>query len=430
MGIARQGRRLRPSCGSRSRDLFHRWPRRNTYALALADEFAKETEMDRMSAAYRFTAVVLLNTLVIFAGLNIAIGAISSLRSLLRAQSPVTDKYVGSDLARVYPDKSTEAIRDLLAETWSRPYIFEPYTQFKERPHQGRYVNVSEDGFRLSADQAAWPPEPSAFTIFVFGGSTTFGYGVADTETVPSHLQAQLRKRFGPSIAVFNFGRGFYYSTQERILFEQLVARGHQPNVAVFVDGLNDFYHHEQDEPSFTSRLRTLVDAPHSAVFAIAAFELPLARAGSRIAQWLDAKPHAPAQRPIASEASMAYVIARYLANKRIIEGAARANGIYTLFVWQPAPTYKYDQSRHLFAHAGYGQHGLSAKGYHAMAILREKVALGDGLLWCADIQDGRIEPLYVDVVHYTAAFSADIATCILTELVARKPPALPSNRP
>ena len=43
--------------------------------------------------------------------------------------------------------------------------------------------------------------------MFFFGGSTGFGYGVPDDETVPSHLQQLLPKASGRTPRVYNFAR-------------------------------------------------------------------------------------------------------------------------------------------------------------------------------------------------------------------------------
>ena len=37
----------------------------------------------------------------------------------------------------------------------------------------------------------------------------------------------------------------------------------------------------------------------------------------------------------------------------------------------------------------------------------------GANFVWCADIQAGVAEPLYVDRVHYSGAMNARIARCI-----------------
>src|SRR6185503_15185425 len=103
---------------------------------------------------------------------------------------------------------------------------YEAFTQFCERPFHGRFVNVSENGFRVSAQQGPWPPDADNFNIFLFGGSTTFGYGLPDSQTVASYLQDDLAARSSPHVRVYNFGRGSYVSEQERVLFEELLLAG------------------------------------------------------------------------------------------------------------------------------------------------------------------------------------------------------------
>src|SRR5205085_2675003 len=120
------------------------------------------------------------------------------------------------------------------------------------------YVNVDPGGFRWSGDQGPWPPDPKNFNIFFFGGSTGFGYGVRDAETVASQLAAFLNqtKAVSRPIKIYNFGRAGYYSTPERMLFERLLLEGHRPQLAVFMDGLNEFEHASDEDP----RLNHLVD--------------------------------------------------------------------------------------------------------------------------------------------------------------------------
>ena len=203
---------------------------------------------------YASGALVLLNTLVIFLVLNAAAYLVLSLYEYLSESDPVSEKYGEERLETVYPHLNGDEIRELLQETWSRSYVYEPFTQFRERVYQGEYVNVDINGYRISKDQAVWPPPAGELNIFLFGGSTTFGYGVEDSQTIASHLQDSMRSSLGRKVNVYNFGRGFYYSTQERILFEVLLSSGYVPDMAVFLDGLNDFYHYDGN-PLYTERL-------------------------------------------------------------------------------------------------------------------------------------------------------------------------------
>ena len=216
---------------------------------------------------YRFTAVTLLNILVALVLLNAILSAVFIVWDYL-LPNPVSTKYghLTSTLSAVYEGLSEREIDDLLKETWSRPFIYEPFTQFKERPYRGFYVNVDSNGFRITKNQGPWPPQSRCLNIFLFGGSTTFGYGVPDGQTIASHLQEYLATRLDRDVRVYNFGRGYYYSTQERILYEELLASGFVPHMAIFIDGMNDFGH-RSNEPLLTDRLREFVDHGKTSVF-------------------------------------------------------------------------------------------------------------------------------------------------------------------
>jgi hypothetical protein len=366
----------------------------------------------KIKNSYVSVAIIVFNLLAIFVVLNSAIAAGFFLNSWFKAPNAIAQKYSETELLKVYPGKSRQQVDALLGETWSRPYVYESFTQFKEPPFRGHYVNVDGHGFRFSADQAPWPPDPLAFNVFVFGGSTTFGYGVADTETVPSFLQEEIRARSGKAAAVYNFGRGYYYSTQERVLFEKLLAAGHSPRLAIFVDGLNEF-HFLRDEPAFTKLLADFmtshISGRNTALSVTAS--LPVGRLIRRIVQMFSPPQEAN------TESAAREVLNRYWSNKKLIEAAATAYGVVPVFVWQPTPAYKYDQKNHLFAGLDFSRHTLSAIGYRVLAADSLKKSIAGNFLQCANIQEKRHEPLYVDQVHYTAAFSKDVATCIADQM-------------
>lgn len=367
-------------------------------------------KLDRIGKAYRSAAVVLFSVFAAFIALNFAIDYLPLLASLLRSPNPVAQKYGQSPLLRVYPGKRLEEIHSLLAETWSRPYAYEAFTQFKERPYAGRHVIVDGNGFRASSHQVSWPPRPADLNVFVFGGSTTFGYGVSDEETIASFLQDELRGLQGASVAVFNFGRGFYYSTQERILFEQLLVGGHIPHVAVFIDGLNEFSY-QRDEPQFTPRLKAMFGSVTSMRSVVSFSKLPAVRlVKGWVRSWRGLAREDSAD-GLAAGGAYQEIVERYLSNKKLIEVIAEGYGVKPIFVWQPVPMYKYDLASHPFSVPD--NDADVADGYRVMEAKRSRDGLGRNFLWCADIQEGRSEPLYVDQVHYTAAFSKAVAGCI-----------------
>jgi hypothetical protein len=382
--------------------------------------------LQKLWRGYTLAALTLLSALVAIVLINAALSLVSTVKGR-SAANPVSTKYGNAATAAVYPGLGEHEINDLLQETWSRPYLFEPFTQFKERPYQGRYVNVDGNGFRVTKNQGPWPPQSSSLNIFLFGGSTTFGYGVADGQTISSHLQDRLTAVLRRDVRVYNFGRGFYYSTQERILFENLLSSGFVPDIAIFIDGLNDFYY-TANEPMFTEQIRGFMEhGPKKDSDKTGSFLLSTALGRSMAS--LFSKP--PSTGEPKRQAEVNYndpevidaVIKRYLANKKLIEGVAKDFGVKPLFVWQPVPTYHYDPQYHLFSAGGYGRHSYSQYGYEHMAELVATTPLGDNFVWCADMQKDSKEALYIDKLHYSASFSQQIADAIADRLYRVTPP-------
>ncbi|HSB35359.1 MAG TPA: hypothetical protein VLH41_00685, partial [Thermoanaerobaculia bacterium] len=79
------------------------------------------------------------------------------------------------------------------------------------------------------------------------------------------------------------------------------------------------------------------------------------------------------------------------------------------LFVWQPIPALGETPGRRA-REVGRTSLGCARKGYEAFARSVATEASGS-LLWLADLPRGRAETLTVDDVHYTAAFSREIAS-------------------
>ncbi len=386
---------------------------------------------------YRATALMFLNTLVALVFLNTILYAAFSVRSHL-SRNPVFAKYGHSALNPVYPELNESEIDALLNETWSRPYIYEPFTQFKERPYQGTYIHVDTNGFRHSSNQGPWPPSSENYNIFLFGGSTTFGYGVSDDETIASYLQNLLNEEMGRKVSVYNFGQGYYYSTQERILFQKIILSGIKPDLAMFIDGLNDFYHYD-DKPLYTDRFASIVEEstkinsnghvvkqnPGNCSFS----RLPMMRLVHFVRKKLSSKESLGPKKPIGNDSNLptydnkellGNIITRYITNKTMIEAVAEEMNIKVAFVWQPVPMFKYNLKNHPFAGKDFAQHKFSQFGYPLAEKYYLEGKMGDNFLWCADIQQSLQEPLYVDQVHYSPKMSKILASKIVEQINTR----------
>lgn len=398
-------------------------------------------KLEKVGHAYKTAAVLLLNVVVMFIVLNAICAIFLQIHDKSAAQNPVRQKY-GERVQQARPGMSRGEVDQLLHETWSRPVVYDPFDQFRERPFSGKYVNVSPEGTRRVKDQGPWPPDDGNYNIFVFGGSTAFGYGVSDEQTIASYLQEALTTGTTRPVRVYNFGCNSYYSSQERVRFEKLVTSGTIPQAAIFIDGLNDFLYHE-DIPKYTDILSDCMEQKDSNSKAIrVAGQIALVRALGALLVPESAESKAKQVAELSAEDEKVLhdsvvidrVIQHYIRNKRVIESIANGHGVKAIFVWQPIPAYKYDMTHHIFPEGA--RYMYSTYGYPRMAEVIAQKPLGDNFIWAADIQEKLKESLYVDMVHYNPGMARRLSNFIAAEIEKRdllggaKPPAAPEAHP
>ncbi|MEM7583648.1 MAG: SGNH/GDSL hydrolase family protein [Acidobacteriota bacterium] len=390
------------------------------------DPGSDSSPFERVQRAYVGLGVLLLNTLLLVFALNAVlwlgfaitdrlgwtvpeaegegiVGALAILRvtrlvgfwTNLEQDSPLA--LDDAELTSIYPGWTRGDVRHLLRESRGRPLIYQPFSQFGEQAYAGRFVNVSPHGFRIAPEQGPWPMDPRRRNVWVFGGSTTFGYGLPDDETIPTFLQSALNQALAPPVAVYNFGQGYFYSSQGLALFYRLlIARDVRPDAVVFIDGINE----SMAEPFYSEALRTMVRAPYQA---------PYARVQPR---------------PLADGEA---VVARYLKNRALIRSWCELAGIRPLFVWQPSPAWRYDLNHHLFPSDDFQPQEVDGRllgqSAHYASLARQiaetELELAPDFLDLSGLQDDLQRPLYVDHLHYTADFSRVIAERIAERLLA-----------
>jgi hypothetical protein len=373
---------------------------------------------------YKAVSAALLGAAIAFLFINILLWLLFALKDAYFRQNPVMERYGEQTVSAAYPKWNSAELSKLLDETWYRPMVYDAFTGFTEAPFHGTYVNVTQQGFRVSKEQGPWPPAPGYFNLFIFGGSTAFGYGLPDTETIPSYLQERLPTRSGKEVRVYNFGRGFYFSTQERLLFEKLVMEGIRPDLAVFLDRLNEFEESISNVPEGAGHLNEFFTGKSTvSVFGT----LPLARAFISLRQRLgalnfrggEAKTASSTEAYYNNKALIAHVIERYLTNTSLIASLAARARISTLFVWQPVPTFHAGTAANPFAAGGFNAHSYSAFGYPEMEklIAAHDPRLPQNFLSLSGVQEGESGLLYVDKVHYSALLSRTIADHIAASI-------------
>jgi hypothetical protein len=310
----------------------------------------------------------------------------------------VRASYPNVDFSRLYPGMSTEDIDALQRECFSTRYVYAPFVQFEALPGKRRFVEITQAGYRAGQSEQPWPPRDDDLVVFVFGGSTTFGYGTPDSLTPVCALEDELAALYDSQrVECYNFGRGYYFSTQERILFEQLLLDGHVPDIAVFVDGLNDFYYPD-GVPQLTALLYrcTAADLGDHPTLSV------------KTAQ----DPHD----------AVVQVIERYRENARMITALAQAYDISLLLVGQPVPFLEFDRSSADYPFPStFKGHDLCRWGYARFRDAGLAGAFGARFIWCGDAFREAAAPMYADSIHYTPEGGRTLARTITSRAIAKE---------
>ena len=404
--------------------------------------------MSSIASAYRASASITFSFIVLIVLFNLGLGGLYFVHdSLLEGDSPIDprvqagrERYVDLQAYSRLSAAEANAFLDEQDVFGSKGFLYAPWVQFRAPEIQGRWLNTDSHGFRRTK-----APRSSTHTplkVFVFGGSTTFGYGVPDDYTIPSYLQAIMEEEDLPrGVLVSNYGQGYYYSSQEMQLFLGLIKKQIIPDYAIFIDGLNDtgLRTHdrglEYDAPWFTPEIRNLWDAKRGASTGRRASEgkaawghelkveptllsrIPMvrfarglsARFFSRSISSLPDQPDSDHPSPSVfsddADSTAQEIVSIYTANVTILQAVCQTYRVKCSFIWQPVPFYRYDPK--LLYHPP-----KQFKPHWEKVYSKMKTFHPDNFLYLGDILEGVSEKAYVDQVHYNERAN---------ELIARK---------
>jgi hypothetical protein len=217
-------------------------------------EAGKTTALMRLKSSYVTIAVIFLNSSLLFLFL---VGACYVYLWIRPPYKREPSSYSKAARTRAIHTLSPSAARECFSSfqklDLDMAYVYRPWVEFSDRPYRSACLNVDDaDPLPLRRTVPA-SREVAAKTIWLFGGSTQFGVGVPDNQTIASHLSAILSKT-GTPYKVVNHGHTWYYSTQEAALFANLLRHGQRSEIAVFLDGLNDSLS-SVDLPTFSSEV-------------------------------------------------------------------------------------------------------------------------------------------------------------------------------
>ena len=326
-----------------------------------------------------------------------------------RAQSSAIHGLSPPDAARLFED-----FDDLEAH---RMYVYQPWVGFSERTFHSRFLNIDDDEplpVRRTVESTIAGADK---TIWLFGGSTQFGWGVPDNETIASQL-SNILAADGLHYRVVNYGHTEFYSTQETIFFATLLRHGGKCDVAVFLDGLNDSRISSSDVPpmSVATSLGFLEEedtaaALNSKYFIITPLFPPVRVADGVLRRLLPSRRYE--RREVATLSGETFdPVDIYRFNMRMIRKLAEEQGIHVLFYWQPTA---FDYM------TGAQERRKSLPGSENIPVLnaavRKRMRDGD-FHFIADLfEQASYDDIYVDLAHYGDKGNGLIAQAIARQL-------------
>jgi len=404
----------------------------------------------RLLKLYQQLALFLLNTLVMLFVINCLLGVafIVHDRSSAKPQRdfkpppargrPKTTSlrtqrqldYVDMEAYDGVPSAEVEKVLDEFTLLYRKGFVYQPWVQFSEPPFSGKLVNVDTDerGFtcrrsvldpNLKVDEK-WP----VVDVCVFGGSTTFGYNVADEWTYCSYLWDELQrtanqKSLGVRIRLRNYGRAFYYSSQEVTLLYNLLKTGYRPQIVIFLDGLNDCMtlRTGQDLPAFTDLTRQMWESAQFRGNNVDRYHwIPMVRLASYLSRRVARREDEPV-RPSSQETSksnlpvektVGYVLRTYQENVRVAKSLCKEYGIRCYFFWQPTPFFHYDLALHRYFPPEVDQRTFEVYRGCYQKIQTQK----DGPIFLGNLikEFGASRKVFVDDYHYNPSFNRFLA--------------------
>jgi hypothetical protein len=283
-------------------------------------------------------------TLVLIVLLELGLRGIFLLKDRWKPQIPPDPRLVSA--VRGGADWLAVHYRELekISDRWH------PYVYFRQRPFVGQTITVLAEGLR-----ATWQPPAGSddgkgarpLEILMLGGSSLWGFGARDDQTIPSLIARGLHER-GVRAEIRNLAEIGYVSTQEMIALVRELQQGYRPDLVLFYDGVNDTTSALlEGQPTLTTneinRVRefNLLQSPARLASALAGNLVrnsALFRLAGSVARRLGVGPVKDPRAPAETELPglSLGVLRGYVSHVEMIEALGKARGFRPVFVWQP----------------------------------------------------------------------------------------------
>jgi hypothetical protein len=433
--------------------------------VELHDEVGKgQKRLERFASFYTLCAVTLFSTLLLLgvltaglasayaikdalAGSNALAGSKGDPTGLFRPDGAPVDTGKRTSYQLSWFDFNSTAelgerhVAEVLDDFWMLArlgFVHQPWVGFSEPLFEGTHVSVVPDPMGIPSRRTINPVEDPSLPVvhvYTFGGSTTFGYQVADQHTWPSELSAILNERahsggLGFRVEVTNYGRGFFDTSQEAALAIDLIKSGRRPDLAIFMDGVNLGL--ARDVPWFTAEMTAAFwDAQHPSarvgmehLGATWFGRLPFGRLMASMQRRWSSGEGGGHEEGDAGEAPLIpseqehvnRLIQRFRMNREITTSVLAAYDAGALYFIQPDPVYNYPPDWYrLELPVRFWRERERRKAFHERMETEDGVILLTGLFAAYGVESGRKAVL--DDVHYTAAFNRFLAEHVAREI-------------
>ncbi len=297
---------------------------------------------------------------------------------------------------------------------------YRSYVGWRRESYNGEYITINSDGLRKTINISSSEDAGSAMKVFMFGGSTMWGYGTPDDLTIPSTLGREVKNK-GINCEIINFGQYAYVSTQGVLELMLQLQKGNIPDAVIFYDGVNDTFgafqsnvpglpHSEayrEKEFNISEKSDLEIVAAQTAIRKLSivrALNGVLKKTGLRRDIFQPIPPKY--EKPISDRGALAHAVAEtYINNIRLVQALSKTYNFACLFYLQPTIFQKqhlteYErQSIELdFNYPGMKELYLDAYASirQLSASLSDDIAFHDMSLIFSDVH----EPIFVDFNH------------------------------
>lgn len=321
---------------------------------------------------------------------------------------------------KIFPNYSPAEIHDIFNIQYKQTY--EPWVEFRTMDIETPLTNVK--GLIRSTPHPEFSLEKSKRqSVYFFGGSTMQGVHVGDEHTIPSQL-TKLAAINRHEIKSINFGQPYFYLKQEAILFQSLILDGKKPNIAIFLDGLNDFLQPNssyQGEPFFTPAMKWMLEQPYYGGKARIILETNFYKIISKSQKSLkfsDAVPenimYLNYSTPQEIDPKELYkpLAKNYINYVKVTTLLCKSLDIKCYFFLQPTPFLHYDRSHDIIAAPE--NKPIFNKGYN---LIKQELSRLDNFTSLDKVFESPSSPPYVDAVHYSPYGNKVIAEYIYEKI-------------